>query len=264
EARHGGDPGLIAKVKSRSMNVLSLIYSRVYFPVHANDLKSVAGCLGFRWSAPEASGLQSIVWRCRWETTRDQALQHQLLTSNHEDCSALERVVDMLRSLGAKYHQPGAEPRPRIAGVQDIAGSYRHQFGTPQFALPEFARITKCAYFDYQRDKIICRTNPTIKKIGRGKGVKRRLAWKVNQEVECGRPDACTHCGSDRFDQHSKARKLVIDLKPFHGGIKRWVTRYKVTRYRCRKCMGPCLPADYLAISRHKYGWGLCNWVAYC
>src|SRR5215471_16123754 len=93
----------------------------------------------------------------------DQALKQQLLTYNQEDCSALERVVDMLRSLGAEHHQPGAEPRPRIAGLQDIAGPYRHQFGTPQFALPEFARITKCAYFDYQRDKIICRTNPTVK-----------------------------------------------------------------------------------------------------
>src|SRR5262249_40069074 len=51
-ARHGGDPRVIARLKGHSVNVLSLIYSGVYFPVHSNDLKSEAGCLGFRWSAP--------------------------------------------------------------------------------------------------------------------------------------------------------------------------------------------------------------------
>src|SRR5262249_11233151 len=69
EARHGGDPGLVARLRSRSVNVLSLLYGRVYFPVHTNDLKSVAGCLGFRWSAADASGLQSVVWRHGWAAT---------------------------------------------------------------------------------------------------------------------------------------------------------------------------------------------------
>src|SRR5262249_32605503 len=56
--RHGGESGLTTRVKERSVNVLSLIHTRVYFPIHSNDLKSVAGCLGFRWSSPDASGLQ--------------------------------------------------------------------------------------------------------------------------------------------------------------------------------------------------------------
>ena len=66
---HGGDRQLLARIEARSVNVLSLIYSRVFFPVHANELKSVAAYLGFRWSAEDASGLQSIVWRYDWETT---------------------------------------------------------------------------------------------------------------------------------------------------------------------------------------------------
>jgi predicted RecB family nuclease len=70
------------------VNVLSLIYARVYFPVHTNDLKSVAGCLGFRWSDPDASGLQGIVWRREWEGSREEAPKQRLLTYNQEDCSA--------------------------------------------------------------------------------------------------------------------------------------------------------------------------------
>ena len=65
--RHGGDPELLARLKVRAVNVLSAIHSQIYFPTHANDLKSVAGCLGFRWSDADASGLQSIVWLHAWE-----------------------------------------------------------------------------------------------------------------------------------------------------------------------------------------------------
>src|SRR5262249_55472879 len=163
--RHGGDTGLLARVRSRSVNALSLIYARVYFPVHANDLKSVAACLGFRWSAPDASGLQAVAWRYGWEATGGGSLQHQLLTYNREDCWALERVVEMLGSLGGEGRPQADATRPRVASVQDVGGQYRHRYGAGKFALPEFSRITKCAYFDYQRDKVLCRTSPRVKKV---------------------------------------------------------------------------------------------------
>jgi len=68
--------------------VLGWIRGRVYFPVHSNDLKSVAGCLGFRGSSPIASGLQAIVWRHRWLATGEEALKQQLLSYNQDDCTA--------------------------------------------------------------------------------------------------------------------------------------------------------------------------------
>jgi predicted RecB family nuclease len=260
-ARQGGDPELLARVKDRSVNVLSLIYARVYFPIHANDLKSVAGCLGFRWSDPDASGLQAIVWRRTWEGSPEEAPKQRLHTYNQEDCSALVEVVAMLHSLG---DEPGrqADGGLRVASVTDAGAPYRHRFGATQFALPEFARITKCAYFDYQRNKVLCRTSPALKKAALGKKRSRKKVWKVNREVEWGRPAYCPHCGSTGFDPQSKQRKLVIDLKPFGGGLKRRVTRHKAWRYRCRKCLGTFLPEGYLAMSSG-YGRGLCAWVVY-
>ncbi len=47
--------------------MLSVIYPYVYFPAYSNGLKDIAGHLGFAWSEPDASGVQSIVWRRRWE-----------------------------------------------------------------------------------------------------------------------------------------------------------------------------------------------------
>jgi predicted RecB family nuclease len=262
EARHGGDPGLIGRIRAASVNVLSLLYGRVYFPAYANDLKSVAGCLGFRWSAPDPSGLHAVAWRCRWEATGDESLKQLLLTYNEEDRSALERVADMLRGLGSDGEGPGPSSGPRVASVADAPGPYRHQFGATAFALPEFARITKCAYCDYQRDRVLCRTGLRGRKVARpGKGRKKR-AWKVNQEVEWGRPTACPDCGSTGSDLVHHAHKLVIDLKPFRGGLKRWVTRHKTRRWRCRKCLGTFLPEGYLA-QPPGYGRGLCGWVVY-
>jgi predicted RecB family nuclease len=263
EARHGGDPGLIAKLKSRSMNVLSLIYSRVYFPVHANDLKSVAGCLGFRWSAPDASGLQAIVWRHTWQATGDDCLKQTLLTYNQEDCEALGRIVDLLRSLGDDQGSPSDDGVPRIAEVEGIGGQHGRKFGTHKFALPEFASITKCSYMDYQRNKILCRTAPTVKPIGRRRKRPKQQTPRANREVECGVPSACPHCGLDDFGVKSGYQKLVIDLKSFCGGVKRWVTKYKVKRYRCRRCRFSLYPEDYVTATAEKHGRGLRNWVAY-
>jgi predicted RecB family nuclease len=249
EARYGGNAAVLARIKKSSANVLSLIYSRIYFPVHSNDLKSVVGCLGFRWSDTNASGLQSIAWRHRWEATRSEAVKQQLVTYNEEDCQALERVVQMLRSLGGQRELTGEGGGPRIAGVEEVEGPYRHRYGTPKFALPEFARLTKCAYFDYQRYKVLCRTSRRVNKVGTGKKKWKRPAWKVNREVEWGRPAACPHCGSAGLDTQTRTRKLVIDLKLFRGGLKREVTRHKACRYRCRKCLETFLPPGYLAMS---------------
>ena len=45
-------------------NLLSIIYGQVYFPTHANNLKSIARFLGFEWSDKSLTGIKSIAYRC--------------------------------------------------------------------------------------------------------------------------------------------------------------------------------------------------------
>jgi predicted RecB family nuclease len=263
EARHGGDPGLVARLRSRSVNVLSLLYGRVYFPVHTNDLKSVAGCLGFRWSAADASGAQSVVWRHDWAATGDEAIKQQLIAYNLEDCAALAQVVDSLRSIGSEPRRADDETGPRVTAVEDIEAPTRHQFCNPEFVLPEFARISKCAYFDYQRDKVLFRTDPAVRRSIRSKERGERRALKVNREIQCESPTVCPRCGSSRMSPRKRYRRLVIDLKPSGVGLKRWVTRYTVRGYRCGDCARISSGDAYLAATTHKYGPGLCSWLVY-
>jgi predicted RecB family nuclease len=97
--RYGGNPTLLNRLASACVNVLALIYGRIYIPVHSTDLKSIAGCLDFKWSDETASGIQSLVWRNRWETSREQTHKQQLLRYNLEDCAALEIVTKTIAAI---------------------------------------------------------------------------------------------------------------------------------------------------------------------
>ncbi len=152
---------------------------------------------------------------------------------------------------------------PSIAGVEDIKAPRRHKYCDPDYVLPEFARITKCAYFDYQRDRVLFRTSPAVRRANRRKKREARAAFKVDRVVEYVRPDRCPQCGSEDLDSRESNQRLVVDLKRTPGGLRRWVTRHKARRCRCRKCEHVCLPNDFLAIRSRKYGWALCGWVAY-
>ena len=56
----------IKGISQASVNILSLIYSNIYFPTYTNSLKDVATYLGYSWSEEDASGIKSLVWRSQW------------------------------------------------------------------------------------------------------------------------------------------------------------------------------------------------------
>ena len=65
------------------------IYAQIYFPTYSNGLKEITGYLAFRWSGSLTSGLETIVWRHRWEASSDPAMKQTLLDYNRQDCEAL-------------------------------------------------------------------------------------------------------------------------------------------------------------------------------
>ena len=89
---------MVGGVLARTFNVLSVVHSHAYFPVYSNGLKDVAAHLGFVWSESDASGVQSVVWRRRWEETGSEAWKDKLTTYNLEDCAALRKVTEFLHA----------------------------------------------------------------------------------------------------------------------------------------------------------------------
>jgi predicted RecB family nuclease len=82
------------------INVLSVIGPHIYFPVFSNSLKEIAEFLGHKWSAFNATGVQTLLWRHRWDETQDELMKDELIRYNMEDC------------VGCRGREPGYPGSP--------------------------------------------------------------------------------------------------------------------------------------------------------
>jgi hypothetical protein len=252
----------IDQIRARSCNVLAAIYSHVYFPTRSNSLKEVGVFLAFQWSAENASGIQSLAWRLAWEMQPEDTLKQHLIQYNREDCQALRRVTEFLLSVCAGTSQGGTAPN--VASADSIGEAGHFHFGKQEFFCPELAQINKCAYSDYQREKVYLRTCPAMRQSLRRKlrACKRRL--RVNEWVECGRPACCPECGCPQVYSFGKRwhQKRIFDLKFTAFGVKRWVVMYRTLRYWCGRCRKTFHADEYRSV-QGRFGPDLCSWAVY-
>ena len=144
---------LLRQIQSNSINTLSLIYGNIYFPTYSNSLKDIGNYLGQNWSEKSATGLKSLVWRYRWDITYNQSFKDKLITYNMEDCFALKKTTETIVNISNDYRATVSD----IVSVDDINVESTYKFGPNQFLFQELDFINKCAYFDYQREKIFFR-----------------------------------------------------------------------------------------------------------
>jgi predicted RecB family nuclease len=246
--------GPVDGLLANAVDVLSLIRSNIYFPVHANGLKEIGRHLGFTWSNPKAGGLQSVVWRRRWEQSRDDSFKQQLIAYNAEDCAALRLVAEHIEMIAANFDSQaeGAAEGPgtfeKVAAGKAVDG-YRHKWGRPDFVLPEFEKASKCAWFDYQREKIVVRAG---RKPSPPSGRREKTKQPRPNRRVVVRSTRCPACkGRHIVKLGGRMRgKLTFDLKVSAVGVRRFVTRYLAARYRCLDCCRTFLPRRYKDLPR--------------
>ena len=260
---------LVAKLRARSVNLLSIIHSHVYFPVYSNGLKSVGRYLGCTWTDPHASGLNSLVLRHRWETQRDEAARQQLETYNHEDCLTLRCVADLVYRMGeAASRDNGFQEANwgdyRVASAGDINPIMsRPELSRAGFALPDLDHVNQCAYFDYQRQKVYLRTSAVIRRANaRQKQGRRPRKLAINRTIEVT-SRKCPHCGSTSLVRypHKLHAKIAYDLKVMASGIRREVIACTAALHRCRDCNKTFLPPRYKRRDKHFHS--LKSWAMY-
>ena len=177
--------------------------------------------LGFNWTEADASGIQSIVWRNNWEQTGSWALKEMLTTYNLEDCAALKKVTEFLYAI-CPEQTSATQPKIRtheghlVSQVEEMnPDSSRPEWCRPEFTIPDFEIINKCAYFDYQRDKIFVRTNEALKERRSQKtqqeGQKRYL-W-ANNTIEIS-SQKCPSCGGTDITRQSGWAVNSLSTKP--------------------------------------------------
>jgi predicted RecB family nuclease len=236
-ARHGrpreGSAAAIAV--ELAVNLLSLVFARIYFPTFSNGLKEISGYLGFRWSGSPASGLEAIVWRHRWEASRDSTVRQALIDYNQQDCKALELVAKTLIELHRDTSVEGDVPRSDVIRTSEMKRESLYHFQRNKFALPELETINRAAYWDYQRERVYVKSaNKTMRR--RPPPSPPHYKPKPNATIDSPLPWCCPNCKSTKIYGHGRRNKTVIDLRFMKHGIKRWVTRYVFHRYRCQSC----------------------------
>ena len=265
--RVSGQADLANQLLARLLNVLSVVRQHIYFPTYSNALKEIGGYLGVHWTHPGASGLQSIVWRRRWEQTGSADLKEQLTAYNMEDCAALRKVTECLFAV-CQSRPTAAEPstydgRP-ISGIQDSVPRFRRpDFSKVDFAIADFAFVNDRAYFDYQRDRVYLRTYPALRRSLTKRHRKRgKKSLRPNRNVLITLQE-CPRCAGRNFTLTADGRlaRLAYNLRVGRGGLRRWITRYSTHRHDCASCGLRFIPDEYVRLCEH--GHALMAWAMY-
>jgi predicted RecB family nuclease len=258
--RHGKGKDL----PKRLVNVASSVYGKVYFPVRSNGLKSLGRFLGAAWSDPQASGLQSLVWRHRWETTRDERFRQSLLQYNREDCEAVRRLVDRLDQI---KRDAVSDPTIEFANLPK-----RHATETGKVVHGQFERILRSAAEEDSpglgmrvRQRDAGEGEPRKRGAQRGHQTYYRIIpSKANRVVRVQPRRKCPKGHGELFlDAEVLAERTVTDLAFTRNGCRKTVTRYEGKRARCPTCDKSYEPPALGRLGNQAFGHSFQAWTVY-
>ena len=247
-------------VRERLLNVNSLIFGKVYFPTRSNTLKDLGSAIGASWNSPDASGLQSLVWRHRWDETKDNETKQRLLTYNLDDCNALRLLVAELRSIGqttATRQDVDFADRPKQ--IATTTGKQIHAV---------LEDILKSAHARYAANRISIRrrkqsqlstTTHRPKSGHRNQLTKARRVVRVQPRRKCPRHSGQTLNPSKKlFAEH-----ILLDLEFTKSGCRKTAIKYVGRKARCPVCRISYPPPSIQRLKARIFGHNFHAWAAY-
>ena len=246
----------------RLVNLNSQVYGKVYFPVRSNSLKVLGRFLGASWTEPDASGLQSLVWRHRWEVARRPEYRQKLVSYNAEDCEALRILTEELARL-----RTDADSALNVDYV-DQPKQNATDLGTELHAALDQVRL--CANFNYRNRQICFRPElDTARKKGPGalKGhqgyertvpVGRRTVIRVASKRNCPK-----HKGERLQTSGKNAEKVIVDLNFGKTGCRKIVIKYSGEKRYCPRCEQYYEPPSIQRLGAQTFGHGFRAWSVY-
>jgi predicted RecB family nuclease len=250
----------------RAMNVMSVVHPHIYFPTYSNGLKDIGRFLGCERTHERAAGLQTILWRKSWEANGDPDLKNKLVQYNRDDCHTLKRVCEFIKRLASADSASSEVPQglPTIARTEEMIKerSRWELFRPKEYALEDLKYVNKCAYFDYQREKVFVRTHRQFKVINKRRRKMKRTNTHPNRVtyIECKR---CPRCRKKTIEQMKLRSRLTIDLKFSRTGVKKWISKSYSYRYKCQKCGHVFASEARSPGGQYRYGHALMSWCVY-
>jgi predicted RecB family nuclease len=251
-----------AQAIGKPVNLPATVFGHIYYPTHSNGLKDIARFLGFRWSAHEPSGLNALLWRHLWESTRSAKLLEQIIAYNAEDCHALEMLLNSLVLLTGTTKPEGSCScqAMQVVSVDSIKPSEK-RLGNFISPIAEFNQINKAARWDYQRDRIYVRTSRLLKHPPPPSSVRRANRINVTKRISYSERPVCPWCGG-RGTPRAYCSRILHDLFFGRSCIKRWNVDYRFCTYSCPRChKGFGNPKEFWPQS--KYGRNLVAFLLY-
>lgn len=251
-------------LRNRLVNLNTYIYGKVYFPVRSNRLKEIGNFIGATWTSPNASGLESLVWRYHWDETRDAQYQDLLVTYNAEDCQALKLLTDELSRI--------EHSADTLAEVDFADQPKRQATETGKEIHSQFEAILRFARSDYDRKKIsfrqngIAGSNETRKQTRpKVRGSYQKKVRKPTRIVRVPQRSECPKCENQPLKETKRTTEnIVVDLAFAEHGIQKTLTKYWAAKGFCRKCGRYYNPPDFNVHGRPPlYGRGFKVWITY-
>ena len=249
----------------RLVNVNTSVFGKVYFPSRSNGLKALGAVVGATWHSPHSSGLQSLVWRYRWEDTQDEDLKQVLLAYNRDDCHALRLLVAELRDIGI-----AADARDDV----DFSNSPKQLFTSlGEDIHHELDRIVTSAHANYQRGRIRisqrganANGSPEKRKGGRPpKGYRaidlHRVPAKGGITVRLPRRRKCPHDKVPLTPSDQQSERVLIDLAFTKAGCRKTIVRYVGTKGYCPRCQKSYLPNTMRSLRNQVFGHSFKAWA---
>ena len=253
-----------ARITPRLVNVNAAIYGKVYFPLRSNRLKDLGAFLGASWSASDASGLQSLVWRDQWETTRNMLYRQRLITYNEEDCRALKLLTDVLSGI--------QEREDAISDIDYYIHAKKSRSSTTNNPLhDQLETILKFAHSSYKKHKIHFhkeehaednKEETTQKHTGTPHRKKHRKPTKL---IQVPQATHCPTCGCDRLSPSKKTtERLLVDLTFTPHGVRKSIAKYWAYKGHCPTCRRDRVPPNFSTQGRPQFfGVGFKVWLTY-
>ena len=218
--------------------------------------------MGLSWNSPDASGLQSIVWRHEFDQSKNNSYRQILQTYNLEDCLNLKGLTEHLRLIAV-----------------DAAHSEHVRFADKEGgSMPESAsniskklsNILLSAHGTYEQKKIRLKNKDNVKTYANdcNDNKKRRYISpnrKINKVVQVRPGRTCPkHPGRKLKPTQIEVSQTIFDLVFTPRGIKKQVTQYIGKKGNCTACHNEYSPPQIRKLGKGtRFGHGFIAWVSY-
>lgn len=248
----------------RLVNLSTYVYGKVYYPTRSNSLKDIGQYLGAVWTAPEASGPQSLVWRHRWEESRHPEDKHTLILYNKEDCGALTLLVDdLIRIAGAAAALSDVDFADTPKRIATERGEQLHG---------QFDSILLSAHATYAKKKIALSRNKVREGSHKQRGPQEdhrgyRKAPHTRPVItrHIAAREMCPRCiGEPLRATKVMATRQIVDLVFTTSGCRKTVTEYIGPRGYCPRCTRSYSPHTRATRGMaQQFGHSFQSWVIY-